>query len=91
LSTSPDADFYGAAWADYDTVNGFEKQNKEFNFRDGPRSRLEKIFDLTGNLLKLRKRKKADSIFVLFEFAQLGDISGDGALDLSHFLALHTK
>ncbi len=64
------------------SVNGFEEQNKEFNFRNGPRSRVEKIFDLTGNLLKLRKRKRAGSIFVLFEFAQLGDISGDGALDL---------
>lgn len=44
--------------------------------------RFEEVTQKAGNLLNLRKRKRAGSIFVLFEFAQLGDISGDGALDL---------
>jgi hypothetical protein len=65
------------------TGNGFESANAVFGFRDAPWSRWEKLRHLLDNLLHLRWQRHTSSLIVGNDrFAQLADLSGDGALEL---------
>ena len=68
------------------TKSGFIKQNKEFNFKQSPKTLTEKLSGRFGQLLKFRYPSVPGSLNVGEVFAQLADISDDNTLELVAFM-----
>ena len=65
------------------TPNGFTGSNEKFGFvPSGNRTKFEKIGDLFNNAINFRMRKGPGAINPAEVFAQLSDITGDGAINL---------
>lgn len=65
------------------TANGFEPDNETFGFTDSNWGRREKVYYLIQNLLHFRFQRPIRMSGSGFrEYAQLGDLSGNGKLDL---------
>jgi hypothetical protein len=70
------------------TVSGFSTSNDKFGFNPlGSRTRFEMMGDLLSNAVHFRFRKGAGEITPAEAFAQLADLSGDGAVDLVAYVA----
>ena len=68
------------------TENGFVKRNKEFQFKQAPRSNTEKLLGRLSNLMKFRYPSEPGSIVVSEQFAQLADISGNNEPELIAYM-----